>query len=229
MPSKDFASLCVLAYKRPEQLVDCLSTMSRNAGYPHEIIINLDADDDQRNIDYLYSQFRHKKLSKLIFTNGKNRGVGRSFANCVGVAEGENIFKIDTDLSFEPNWLKTAVGILDNNKDVGAVSLFNYRNYDPMDERFNVLKEREDCLIVDDFVSSIYGFRRMDLLHVAEMYTDDGFHQDLGKRHGFLAITKKDMVKNSGFGVTKSTYVSGTEDHPFKTKTHDTPLLFGVE
>jgi len=216
-----YASLNILAYKRSDLLVRCIESIKKTTKYPHEIIVNLDADDNVHNQLYLFRLIQEKQISKVIYNTGRNRGVGRSFANGVGVSEGDYIFKIDTDLIFKEGWLTTAVNILETNDDVGSVSLFDYRNYDPNDTRFSILEKRSSCNIVNDFVSSIYGFSR-EFLELKGWDQDDGFHTKLEK----LAITKTDFVSNKGFGVTKSTYVSGTEDHPFKTKTHDKPLIF---
>lgn len=222
-----FASICLLAYKRPEQLVDCLSSLKQNTSYPYEVIVNLDADDSEVNQGYLYRLLKEKKISKLIMNAGKNRGVGRSFANCVGVAEGDFIVKCDTDITFKQNWLSKCVEVLEKDKNVAAISPFNYRNYDPNDTRFNILSERWGYSVVDDFVSSVYVFRRQYLIYEG-WQEDDGFHQKL-KVTGDLAITKQDYIVNSGFGVLKSTYVSGTEDNPRKTETHNTPLIYGTQ
>lgn len=226
-----YASICVLAYKRPHLLPRCLESLRTTSDLPYQLIVNLDAGDDA-NIDYLVREFRNGNISNLIINAGSNRGVGRSFQNCLGVAEGDYIFKVDTDLIFQSYWLSRAVKVLDSNPDVGAVSVFDYNHYDPNDTRFtpslNHLEVREDCIIVKDFVSSIYGFRKTNLLDNIEysikipIMPDDGFHQTLGK----MAITKEDYVRNEGFGVYKSTYVSGTEEAPFKTPTSDKPLIF---
>src|SRR3990167_10031367 len=108
-----WASLCVLAYKRPQQLKECLNSIFATIDYPNEIIVHLDADDSG-NAEYLFSLYKEKKISKLLMNAGNNRGVGRSFANCIGIAEGEFIFKIDTDLIFHPHWLSTSVRYLDD-------------------------------------------------------------------------------------------------------------------
>ena len=218
-----FASLCVLSYKRPERLRQCIDSLVQNTSYPYELIVNVDGGDDQSNIEYLYGLYNQKKISKLVFSSGGNRGVGKSFANCASVADGDYICKIDTDLTFFPGWLEMGVKILDRGL-IGAVSFFNYRHYDPNDQRFNIISATEDYCIVDDFVSSIYLFKRENL-SLPGWNQDDGFHTKLRP----LAITPEDMVSNHGFGVLKSTYVSGTEDHPYKTKTFDRPLIFNEQ
>lgn len=226
-----FASLCLLAYKRPQQLKDCIRSLTENTDYPYQLIVNLDTSDAYLT-GYLSELLIGGRISNLIINSGNNRGVGRSFQSCIGVAEGDYIFKIDTDLTFSPGWLSKAVGILETNPDIGTVSLFDYNHYDPNDSRFfpstNHVELRPDCIIVNDFVSSIYGFRsedyyRDDFLNKNPI-PDDGMHQAFG----LMAITKEDLVKNSGFGVN-STYVTMPDKDPanaFKTPTDNKPLIF---
>lgn len=230
-----FASLCILSYKRVDMLQQCLKSLHETIDSPCEIIINFDGVEDNVmdwDMSMIQTYALHLKASKYIIAKGKNRGVGRSFQNCLGVAEGDYIFKIDTDLIFKPHWLSTAIDILDNNIDVGAISLFNYKHYNPKEERFNILEERTDCFIVDDFVSSIYGFRKDDLGLDAIPYTipDDGLHKNLVlTTHRKLAITKEDFVTNTGFGLGRSVYVVPDKDgNPMKAKTYNTPLLFST-
>ncbi len=218
-----FASLCVLGWKRPEMLRSCIESIIQNTTFPYELIVNCDGGDDEANLQYLFQLHKQKRISKIIISNGGNRGVGKSFANCASISDGDYICKIDTDIIFQPGWLETGVKILEKGL-VGAVSFFNYRHYDPNDNRFNVITASEDFCIVDDFVSSIYLFKR-ESLALPGWNQDDGFHTKLRP----LAITSEDMVSNHGFGVTKSVYVSGTEDHPVKTPTFDRPLIFNEQ
>lgn len=232
------ASLCILGYKRPDMLMQCIDSIHSTIDYPCEIIVSIDGEDnpDQHAASIAYQYFRDKKISKLISIGGKNRGVGRSFENCLGMAEGDYIFKIDTDLIFKPKWLSTAISVLDSNLDVGAVSLFDYRHYDAHDTRFEATEFRDDCVIVTDFVSSIYGFRKKDLymhddgiLFGNQPVPDDGLHQRLGDYRGKLAITPEDFVENQGFGLGKSVYVvPDKEGNPIKATTYSEPKLFSI-
>jgi len=87
--------------------------------------------------------------------------------------------------------------------EIGAVSFFDYKNYDPNDTRFHTRLEYADHFRPEDFVSSVYLFRKSSLAQKGWDH-DDGFHQKLRA----LAVTKPDMVENVGFGVAKSVYVS---------------------
>lgn len=221
-----FASLCLLAYKRPEMLKTCLQSLHDTLDYPAEIIINFDGLEGYTPEEYKATQeIKAANFSKVIFNNGNNRGVGRSLQNCLGLAEGDYIFKIDTDLIFKTHWLTTAIAILDDNPDIGAVSLFDYLHYNPEEKRFKHLEERNDCIIVDDFVSSIFGFRKKEYIdwEYQTIIPDDGLHQNFGT----LAISREDYVENQGFGLGKSTYVvPDATGQPVKAKTFNIPLLF---
>lgn len=213
------ASICVLAYKRPQLLQESVASLIKTLDYPCEIIINYDGVE--MIADIMPEMFI--KSSKIIINRGKNRGVGRSFQNCIGVAEGDYIVKADSDIIYEPHWLSKAVKCLEKNLDIGAVGLFDYNKWDRHDERFkpenNIIGYHEDCIIVKDFVSSIYAFRAKDKELIFPVQ-DDGNHTKLGK----LALI--DCVNNTAFGVGKSVYVTGTMENPTKTITYDEPLIF---
>lgn len=228
-----FASIIILSYKRPQMLIDCINSIHQTLDFPAEIIVN---DDGGLNYSILQQFLLDKKISKLILNAGHNRGVGRSFQNGIGVSEGDFIIKCDSDLIFKPNWLSTAIKILENNRDIGTLSLFDYRNYDYEDKRFNHIEERKDCFIVDDFVSSIYVGRRIDFETYLEnmgIMPDDGAHLEIGhmptdyefRFPRYIAITKHDYINNTGFGE-KSVYLTKDSDGTFhKTETFDTPFL----
>lgn len=226
--NKDFASICILAWKRPEMLIECIDSLHATIDYPCEVIVNVDGREGVENDteEIANSFLKAGKISKLILNNGKNRGVGKSFQNCLGVSEGEYIFKIDSDITFEKGWLSNAIGALKDNGDIASLSLFNYNNYDPNDERFRILEARSDCNIVTDFVSSAYGFRRESLIEFPFDGADDGYHQRVSQGGRLLAITKKDYIKNTGFGKN-SVYLTFDDDgSPHKTETSIYPLLF---
>lgn len=223
-----YISICVLSYKRPDWLRETIESIRSTVAFPHEIIVNSDGGDDQENVDYLNTKLRKGHISKLILNHGKNRGVGKSLSNCIKIAEGDYIAKVDTDLTFESGWGLESVSLLDKYPDVGAVGLFDYKRYDPNDTRFVVEEEREDCRIVNDLVSSVYIFRREDV-GLGGWEHDDGFHQRLKQYNGLLALTKTDMAQNKGFGIGKSVYVSGTMENPRKTETFDVPHIIEYE
>lgn len=221
----NFTSLCVLGYKRPDKLRACLDSLKKTIDYPCEIILNIDG------ADLWEAEIFNDDYSKLIVSRGNNRGVGRSFQNCLGVAEGDYIFKLDTDLVFKEGWLSSSIKILEENPTVGAVGLFDYYTQDPNDERFkpenNIIEKKDGFDVVKDFVSCGYGFRAHSLDKWGREFDtipDDGYHTNLGKRFGKLAMHH--VVDNKSFGFD-SVYVQVKPDgSATKTPTYDEPLLF---
>ncbi len=206
-----FASVCLLSYQRPDHLKRSLhSLLNTDPGFPMELIVNDDGSDPEVK-DCLYELLRSGRISYLILNGGKNMGIGKSIQNCFRVASGDYLFKCDADLEYKPEWLKTAVTILDQ-PEVGCVSLFNYRHYSPHDDRFNVLREYVGFYEVDDIVSSIYGVKRIMFERYGDVLGEDGWHQYIKGQNYKLAISKEDMVTNFGFGLGNSIFVEEKSD-----------------
>lgn len=214
-----YASICLLAYKRPNQLKKCMESLLHSLDYPCEIIVHLDGDDSG-NAEYLFDMYKKKKISYLIMNGGLNGGVGRSLTRARRLATGKYFVKCDTDLEFKYGWLSHGISVLNSNNDIGCLGFFDYNNYDPNDYRFFTIQNLPMCKIVSDIVSSIYLCETEKL---PMTIPDDGIHKTLGKE---MAITKTDWVTNTGFGIGKSVYVTGTPENPMVTPTHDLPLLF---
>jgi hypothetical protein len=61
------ASLCLLAYKRPEQLKKCIQSLKDTTDYPYTLIVNVDgADEECQSIGY--KLLRLGEVSSVIFT-----------------------------------------------------------------------------------------------------------------------------------------------------------------
>lgn len=203
------ATLCVLSYGRLDLLRRSLDSLWRNTHYPYELIVHDDGSDKDVT-DWLYSQYKWGKISFLILNGGKNMGIGAAMHRCVDMASGEYIFKLDADLEYFPHWLEKSVAVLQNNRDVVCMGLFDYFHYDPLDERFGKIESRKDCIIVEDFVASAYGAMKYTYDFHGAQLGDDGWQQYLknelknplianATRHK-LAIPKDDVVYNFGFG-----------------------------
>lgn len=201
-----FASLCVLSFQRPDFNDKSLDSLKRNTHFPHELIVNDDGSKVLGTVGALMKRWNRGDISHLILNGGGNMGVGKSLRNCIGVSSGKYIFKLDADLEYQEGWLRKAVSILDKNKDVACIGLFNYRNYDVYDERFEIIEERDDCFIVSDFVNSGYGFKREIYEKYGDELGDDGWQQHVKSKGFKLAIPKQDVVVNFGFGKN-SVYV----------------------
>jgi len=188
-----------------------------------EIIIHDDGSDNDVK-SYIFDLVKQKKVSFAIFNAGNNLGIGEAIQKCLKLSSGEFLFKADADIIYKEKWLENAISVLNSDR-VGAVSLFNYRNYNREDNRFNILHSTNNYHVVDDFVSSIYGFKRKRLDEFGYPGTD-GWHQVVGKKYN-LAITKDDYVANIGFGLGNSVWVVQKKDGTISSATiHEEPLMF---
>lgn len=200
-----------------------LDSLTQSTTMPYELIVN-DDGSTQEVKDMLFGLLQQGKLSKLSLQNGENRGIKHASLRACDQAEGDYIYKLDTDLIYKPNWLETTNSILDKNDDVGAVGLFNYRNYAPDDERFDILEERDDCFIVNDFVSSGIGMRRETYLEYRPSFQADGWQLEIAINCK-IAIPKQDVATNIGFGIGPSTYVIEKDGVIQTTPFHDKPYI----
>jgi glycosyltransferase involved in cell wall biosynthesis len=213
------ASLCVLAYERPDHLERLIGSLHKvDAGYPYELIIHNDGSGDHKVRDYLH-WLGGRKLASIIIENcGQNMGVAKSLKRCIGSSSGDYIFKLDSDLEFiEKDWLKKSVDLLD---DETVLCLLDYRNYDPDDKRFDNIHDKGGYFISDNFVSSAYGFTKATFDKFGHEMGDDGWHKFLHRQGHRLLITKPDYVRNTGFGID-SVWVGAT--------LHEEPLIFKNE
>jgi len=205
------------------------SLINTESGYPMEVIVSDDGSDTEVK-KYLFSLLEEKKISYLLLNGGKNRGIGTAVRNCFKIASGKYLFKLDTDLEFKENWLKEAIEILEQ-PNIGSVSLLNYNNYNPADDRFKTIQTLEygdlKYKIVTDFISCLYGVKR----EIYEKYKDhlstDGWHKHIQIQGYDLAISREDKIVNFGFGENTSVYLEKKQDGTITTReTHKEPLLF---
>jgi glycosyltransferase involved in cell wall biosynthesis len=99
-------SIVCTTYNQELYIKDALeSFIMQRTNFPFEIIVHDDASTNVVTKDFLYMEYRNKHISKLFLQNGKNRGIARAVHTCFQMAEGEFIYKLDTDLIYRANWL----------------------------------------------------------------------------------------------------------------------------
>ncbi len=226
-----YASICVLSYQRLDFLKRMMaSLLSVDSGYNMEIIVSDDGSEPEVK-DYLYSLLKEKKISYLILNGGKNRGIGTAVRNCFKVASGDYLFKLDTDIEVKRGWLREAVNILEQPM-IGSVSLLDYNNYNPDDDRFEMINQYVDgniqYKVVTDFISCLYGVKREIYEKYKNQLGTDGWHQYIKSQGYDLAISAEDKIVNFGFGLKTSIYLDVDKNGNIVTrKTHKRPLIFG--
>jgi len=169
-------------------------------------------------------------------------GVGEAIHRLFSCAKGDYLVKLDADLKFKPDWLTLGITLLDKYPDIGTLGWFAYpvpsehkitRNREDPSKDNTLIKVREDCEIVHDFVSSAMIIRREHWEKYGIERGSEAFAEDIGlkkkmKADGLLmAITKKDYIENIGFGLEKSVVVTPDKmGQPQVTRICKWPLLF---
>lgn len=236
---KNFVSLVVLSYRRPQFLSQTLQSLWMNTvDIPYELIV---VDDGSRDAcwPFLFQMLRQQLISTLVVNGGQNLGVGEGIYRGFAIAQGNYLAKLDADLEYHPGWLAAGVAILDARPDIGMVGFFDYRHYAPQDVRFNVLEKDlvgdQAIGIVDDFVSSAFLIRRETYEQFGPIDRgSDAFAEDIMFKRKLqaaglkLAITIPDLIVNRGFGLGNSIVVQpGPDGEPVVTRIAHQPLLFG--
>lgn len=226
----DFASCCLLSYNRPEFVREAITTLMGNAGYPLELIVHDDGSDDPAVQEVLRHFVDSGTISTLIENPpGHNQGVGNAVRRMFGMASGDPLIKIDQDLIFSPNWLRTTVEVLARNRQgwradnalerrIGALGLFKYHTK-PVHHAEMFRKRWGAWDEVEDFVGSALVVEReiYDLCGPFPTHSD-AFAEDVEfktrvKEMGLaLGLTHEDLAVNRGFGVGPSTVVAGWDD-----------------
>jgi glycosyltransferase involved in cell wall biosynthesis len=227
------ASLCFLSYNRPVALKRAVHSAIENAGYPVEVVVHDDGSGVEARQAVLGLQDA-LGVSVVLQPAGSNEGVGRAFNRCVGVTSGEHVVKLDQDLTFEPDWLKKAITVLESDPFLGAVGLFKYAHFpcrwQDMELTTSVPLGEVKYHLVKDFVSSALVTTRelLDLVGLWEEHSDAFAEDVVWKRRlqafGFhLALPDEDLATNHGFGVGPSTVVPAEGQ---VTKIKHGPVIF---
>lgn len=122
--NKDFVSICVPNFNRPEYIEPMINSIFKNADLPFELIIHDDASFDGAREKLIENSYN---ISTLILNNGKNVGLAESINRCVEVASSNYIIFINSDMVFNRSFLKDVVNVL-NKPYVGFIGLMDYSN-----------------------------------------------------------------------------------------------------
>lgn len=215
-----YASCCVLSYNRPHFLKTAIATLTENAGAPLELIVH---DDGSRNeeVHRLLASWLDAGVVSSVILNppGHNQGVGEAVRRMFAVATGDPLIKIDQDLIFKEDWLRTVHRTFyeagqQHGPTLGALGGFKY-GYDPVNHSKMLDRDWGSWLEVRDFVGSLIAVPRVLYERFGPFPTgSDAFAEDvefkqLLQAHGYaLGLPAEDIVTNQGFGVGPSTVVT---------------------
>jgi GT2 family glycosyltransferase len=233
---KDFASVVVLSFHRPADLLHSIGHLHRNTTYPFELIV-VDDGSTPAELAVLYDLFKQGSTSSLILNGGNNMGIGTSINRGFSIAKGRYLIKADADIQYHPGWLERGVDILERRSSVGMVGFFKY-HHAPCKWDEQIVSDEGDFYIVKDFVSSVFMVTRETYRtygpfpeHAADFAEDVAFKKRLQEHRLELALTKEDCVYNWGFAPGRSTlYVPGPAGQaPRLRAVHDRPRVFNVD
>ena len=236
-----YASLCFLSFNRPKTLREGIHSALDNAGYPCEIVVHDDGSlyEVQRE---LLDMLTDGLISSLVLEPcGHNEGVGRSINRAFAVATGDPVCKLDQDLTFESDWLKKAVTIVEEDDRLGMLGLFKY-HVEPVRWQDMELKPGWSARhgipyhYVKDFVGSAMIIPRDHLAYFgvfpehSDAFAEDVEYKLLMQKHGYsLGLPDEDLATNRGFGVGPSTVVTGFTDGVGQVQPiHHGPRVFNV-
>jgi glycosyltransferase involved in cell wall biosynthesis len=152
-------SVGVLSYNRPKWLDDTLNSMLMTTNKEFELIINDDGSTHE-DIPRILDSWRDYAT---VITNPKgwNEGVGRSINKCFGVATGDILIKVDTDLDFSPGWLDEIIRLFDDpeHSRLGLLGLCHYY-HQPVDMRETLIEQLDDYDVHTHILGSAFAVRR---------------------------------------------------------------------
>lgn len=105
IPNQPFFSIVIATYNRPQQLANCLESLSQ-LDYPHDRFEVIVVDDGSRaSLHDVVTSFRQRMNIRLI----EQANAGAAAARNTGVAhsQGEFVAFTDDDCTAAPNWLAT--------------------------------------------------------------------------------------------------------------------------
>lgn len=229
----DYATCCILSYERPEFLTTAVSTLLANAGAPLELIVHDDGSSDPRVYDRLLEWQSAGIVSSLILNPpGHNQGQGTALNRMFNMASGDPIIKLDQDLIFAPDWLRSVQDLLAENRKysgsytrssgadrekeerIGLLGLFHY-HHDPVATLKCKLKQYKGWQSHTHICGSGFAvtrdcWRRLGPFEEhSEAFAEDWVFQRLvTNSEGFVcALPDADLVTNQGFGIGPSTVV----------------------
>lgn len=230
-----YASLVVLSFNRKTYLERSLESLFETTSYPYQLVVMDDASDAETQ-EYVFSLVKAGKVSSALFNTGHNMGLGTAIRRGFMISRGEYLAKLDSDLLYSAGWLDRAVRLLEDYPKIGCLGLFKYWHkpchFDDM-----LVADCDDYYEVQDFVGSAILLRRQVYWECGPWPdTSVSFSEDIEfKKHvqqaGYvLALPKKDLAENFGFGEQHSSLIKVIDwergQHQYYTPDPD-PVIFG--
>jgi len=227
-------SVCLLSYNRSKYLRKTLEEI-KFAGCPYELIINDDGSHPfEENYGEIMGTLMNQQATTVIFnTPNHNEGVGRSINKCFGIATGDILIKMDSDVTLENNWLVKTLELFEDNPRLGLLGLCHYR-HDPVDMAKTIINEYDDYTEHTHILGSVFAVRREVYEEFGISSYSESFSEDWelmkkieasDKWHNGLPL--QELAHNYGMGLGKSTVaLKGVEGGIETAKIHKQPYMY---
>lgn len=220
---KSKVSVGVLSYNRGKWLDDTLHSMIDNTNVPFELIINDDGSTEEKTHEVLYTW--EDTATVISNPTGWNEGVGRSINKCFGIATGDILIKVDSDLQFAPGWLEHIIELFDDPEHcrLGLLGLCHYY-YEPVDMRKTLIEKLDAYNIHTHILGSAFAIRREIYEEFGISSYSESFSEDWelmkkieasDKWHNGLPINQ--LASNYGMGLGNSTVALSNGQGGIKT------------
>ncbi|MDH3346552.1 MAG: glycosyltransferase [Desulfobulbaceae bacterium] len=150
-------SVVIPCYNQGDFIDETVDSVLAQSFDDYEIIIVNDGSTDEATNDKLAAYDRPK--TRVLVTD--NHGLAGARNNGIAEALGEYILPLDSDDKIEKTYLEKAVGILDNNKDIGIV-YSRARLFGALDSEWILPEFSLDEMLIDNIIFCSAFFRRQD-------------------------------------------------------------------
>jgi len=185
-------------YTRSNLLKWTLESLIKNTVYPYELIV-IDNGGKPDDTDYLLGLLREGKITTLI-RNRDNMCFGYGRNQGLGMATGDYVCIIDNDISFEKNWLKTCVELLEKYPDKKLISS-PYITPDKLQQRY-ILPNLDGNRVNSSCGSNCMVMTRKTMDDIGEFQYGEiagtFWHRNMSKLGYSVIVPPKDMVIHTG-------------------------------
>jgi GT2 family glycosyltransferase len=175
-------SVIVPTLRRPDYLLRCLSSLTRQTSTPTEILVGC-RPDDQLTPPIIRMFFDRSEIKSIA---AKGVGVVGSMNSCLAEAKGHLIGLVDDDVELPPEWLERMIYHLENHPDVLGVGARDFLQDHP-------IMRRSEPRISD--VGRLYWFGRVTGNH----YRGKGGPRKVDLLRGSNCLYRGAFLKSVGF------------------------------
>lgn len=179
--SQPLVSVVLLNWNHIEDTLACLDSL-RKQTYPNFEIIVVDNGSIDNSKEVL------KTIPDIVFVdNPTNRGFTGGHIDGLKFTKGEFVFVLNNDAVVDPNYIQTAVEILQNNPQAAVVGGRSYK------------WENEDEIFND--TGSFYAFQTINPISAEGIFSqsDAGFNHEVSWVSGSAMVIRKKVLQEAGY------------------------------